>query len=115
MSSYQCSGRRQVLCPREEHALWISTNPTTKAKNLKDSKHWRGQKSPSGRSRFSKSNIKQPDYSLQIHSGTNSFSSNMSCDLIKIKLKRMAITIISAFWRKKEEASNPKNAIPVVK
>ena len=109
------SGGRWVLCPRDEHALvWnVCINPRTKAKYLVKildetlsviihsemsllptrplglsvitpvshySSHYIS-------SHYSKSKIKKPDYSLQMHTGTKTFSSgHMWSDVTKIEL-----------------------------
>lgn len=64
-----------------------------------------------GRSHYCKSNIKKPDYSLEMHTGTETLIfGDISCGLMKLKWNCLArMTIV---WRKKGEACN---TIPAVK
>ena len=109
-----CSG--WVLCLRDECALVqnVRIKPRTKAKDhvkmlaetgkrvslsTVQSRTDMGWKSTQlGRSLYSKSDIKKPDYSLQMHTGTKIL---MSCGLMKLKFNCLAIMSIATFGGKR--------------
>uniref|UniRef100_A0A3P8T6Q0 Uncharacterized protein n=1 Tax=Amphiprion percula TaxID=161767 RepID=A0A3P8T6Q0_AMPPE len=93
-------GRRQVLCPKHEPKdlvkMLAEADHRVSLSTVKRVLHRHGLKGYSARKKsLSRSNIKKSDYSLQMHTGTKTFIfGDMSCVLIKLKLKHLAIMTI---------------------